>query len=150
MNDLAQFTGTEAYHAFTPFYKDVLTDGTKYFAESRQCFWLFDAITSHINEDSFQGHDFLTIKIRAADNDFTLTIEDGNGKELARQTGWTDLEADQMFFAAPYDYYENARSSSSTRLSSVLHKPLCGSSYRVVTTPARSSRDSVLNLSSRV
>ena len=107
MNDLAQFTGTEAYHAFTPFYKDVLTDGTKYFAESRQCFWLFDAITSHINEDSFQGHDFLTIKIRAADNDFTLTIEDGNGKELARQTGWTDLEADQMFFAAPYDYYEN-------------------------------------------
>ena len=69
MNDLAQFTGTEAYHAFTPFYKDVLTDGTKYFAESRQCFWLF----------------------------------------VARQTGWTDLEADQMFFAAPYDYYENGK-----------------------------------------
>lgn len=44
--ELSQFIGTEKLYRITS--RHVLTDGTKYLAEQAKCFWLFDAIASHL------------------------------------------------------------------------------------------------------
>ena len=45
--NLAHFTGTEAYHKIS-IGKSCVTDGAKYVATQLGAFWLFDAISSHI------------------------------------------------------------------------------------------------------
>jgi hypothetical protein len=46
--DLAQFTGTQSWHRWSPLFPNMLlTDGVLYLAEKGQCFWLMDAIASH-------------------------------------------------------------------------------------------------------
>ncbi len=44
---LRQFTGTSAYYRLNS--RTVLTDGTKFLAENAQCFWLMEAIASHLS-----------------------------------------------------------------------------------------------------
>ena len=45
---LKQFTGTERYYRISR--RHLLTDGTKYLAENAECFWMMDAIASHLSE----------------------------------------------------------------------------------------------------
>ena len=45
---LSHFTGTEKYHRISR--RHLLTDGAKYLAEEAQCFWMMDAIASHLSE----------------------------------------------------------------------------------------------------
>jgi len=45
---LAQFTGSEKYYRISR--RHLLTDGTKYLAEKAGCFWMMDAIASHLSE----------------------------------------------------------------------------------------------------
>ena len=45
-SQLSQFIGTEKLYRIT--HRHVLTDGTKFLAEQAQCFWLLDAIASHL------------------------------------------------------------------------------------------------------
>ncbi|MEI6384671.1 MAG: DUF6876 family protein, partial [Betaproteobacteria bacterium] len=45
---LSQFTGTGAYYRISR--KHVLTDGTRYLADQGACFWMMDAIASHLCE----------------------------------------------------------------------------------------------------
>ena len=47
-SQLSQFTGTEKYYRIGR--KHLLTDGTKYLAEEAECFWMMDAIASHLSE----------------------------------------------------------------------------------------------------
>ncbi len=47
-SNLRQFTGTSGYFRYSllfPYF--LLTDGTKYLAESAECYWLMDFIASH-------------------------------------------------------------------------------------------------------
>ena len=44
-NDLAQFTGTEAYYRYVG--GTLLTDGTKYLANEAGAYWLMDLIASY-------------------------------------------------------------------------------------------------------
>ena len=45
---LSYFTGTEKYYRISR--RHLLTDGTKYLAEETECFWMMDAIASHLCE----------------------------------------------------------------------------------------------------
>jgi hypothetical protein len=45
-SNLAQFTGTTQYYQITT--RTVLTDGTRYLADAAGCYWLMDAIASHL------------------------------------------------------------------------------------------------------
>ena len=45
---LTQFTGTEKYCRISR--RHLLTEGTKYLAEEAECFWMMDAIASHLSE----------------------------------------------------------------------------------------------------
>ena len=56
-SELAQFTGTEEYHRFSPLFRNVLlTDGALYLAEECGAYWFMDVIASHlpsVTEDHF-------------------------------------------------------------------------------------------------
>lgn len=45
-SELSQFIGTEKFYRITQ--RHLLTDGTKYLAEHAKCFWLMDAVASHL------------------------------------------------------------------------------------------------------
>ena len=45
---LSQFIGTTGYYRIS--HRHLLTDGTKYLAEEAACFWMMDAIASHLSE----------------------------------------------------------------------------------------------------
>jgi hypothetical protein len=47
-NQLSQFTGTAKYYRISR--RHLLTEGTKYLAEKAACFWLMNAIASHLVE----------------------------------------------------------------------------------------------------
>ena len=83
--DLNNFTGTEAYHRWTPLSRSVLTDGTKYVAEKLQAYWLFNAIASHIDFGELPDLDMYFSTLTTFNKTGTLSIEDGNGRELALQ-----------------------------------------------------------------
>jgi hypothetical protein len=44
---LAHFTDTEKYYRISR--RHVLTDGANYLAEEAECFWMMDAIASHVS-----------------------------------------------------------------------------------------------------
>lgn len=44
---LDQFTGSEAYHRFSPLSKLVITDGVKYLCDTVGAYWLMDVISSY-------------------------------------------------------------------------------------------------------
>jgi hypothetical protein len=46
--DLCHFTGTEAYHRISPFSRHVCTDGVNFLRLHGDCFWLPEAIASHL------------------------------------------------------------------------------------------------------
>ena len=83
--DLNNFTGTEAYHRWTPLSRSVLTDGTKYVADKLQAYWLFDALASHIDFEEIADLDMYFSTLTTFNKTGTLSIEDGNGRELALQ-----------------------------------------------------------------
>ena len=43
---LHQFTGTGTYYRLSR--KHLMTDGAKYLADTAQCYWMMDAIVSHL------------------------------------------------------------------------------------------------------
>lgn len=81
-NKLGQFTGTGRYYRISR--RHLLTDGTRYLAEQAACFWLMDAIASHLDEiDAAEW--FMVIKTTVKRRGAVIVYEDGNGTELARQ-----------------------------------------------------------------
>ena len=82
LSQLSQFTGTEYYYPLWP--KVLLTDGTKYLAETVGCYWLMDAIASHVMHlGSNEG--FTSCSLTCTNGSGNLTITDGNGNVLAKQ-----------------------------------------------------------------
>ena len=45
---MSQFTGTGTFYRISR--RHLLTDGTKHLAEKGECFWMMDAIASHLCE----------------------------------------------------------------------------------------------------
>jgi len=82
--NLAHFTGTEAYHKIS-IGKSCVTDGAKYVATELGAFWLFDAISSHIEFGDMPEQDMYFSKLTVDDSSAKLSIEDGDHNQLAQQ-----------------------------------------------------------------
>ena len=98
---LTQFTGTEKYYRISR--KHLLTDGTKYLAEAGECFWMMDAIASHLAEIGTDDW-FVQVKTVVKDSKATMIYDDGNGHEHARQEiPYTDFPLNEIQLYACWD-----------------------------------------------
>ncbi len=98
---LAHFTGTARYYRIGR--RHLLTDGTKYLAEEAECFWMMDAIASHVSEIGTQDW-FVQVKVQVHDSQATMIYDDGNGNELARQEiPYTDFPMEAVSLYACWD-----------------------------------------------
>lgn len=100
-SQLAQFIGTTGYYRIS--HKHLLTDGTKYLAENAECFWMMDAIASHLSEIGTSDW-FVQVKLTVHDSRATMIYDDGNGNEHARQDiPYTDFPLDEISLNACWD-----------------------------------------------
>lgn len=98
---LAQFTGTSAYYRLSR--RHLLTDGTKYLAEKGKCFWMMDAVASHLCEIGTEDW-FVLIRVQVSEGRAEMIYEDGNGGEHARQEiPYTDFPLSEMTLYACWD-----------------------------------------------
>jgi hypothetical protein len=97
-SQLSQFTGTERYYRISS--RHLLTDGAKYLAEEADCFWMMDAVASHLSEIGTDDW-FVLVRVTVQGTRATMVYEDGNGKEHARQDiPFTDFPlSDQTLYA---------------------------------------------------
>jgi hypothetical protein len=99
--ELAQFTGTQTYTRITR--RHLLTDGARYLADQAECYWLMDAVASHLDEIGTQDW-FVLIRMELQGTTATLIYEDGNGLEHARQAiPYTDFPLDEIRLSACWD-----------------------------------------------
>jgi len=81
LNNLAQFTGTETYHRWSPIFpKAVATDGVIYLAEQCHSFWLLDVIGSVLPLPKVKSEAFLTAIFSKEQG--KVVIDDGDGNVL--------------------------------------------------------------------
>ena len=98
---LAQFTGTGAYYRISR--RHMLTDGTKYLADRAGCFWMMDAIASHLSEIGTADW-FVLVRVMVSDGAALMIYENGNGQEHARQEiPYTDLPLRSVTLYACWD-----------------------------------------------
>ena len=98
---LTQFIGTTGYYRIS--HKHLLTDGTKYLAEEAECFWMMDAVASHICEIGTEDW-FVLIRVQVSEGRAEMIYEDGNGREHARQAiPYTDFPLDTVTLYACWD-----------------------------------------------
>lgn len=98
---LAQFTGTGAYYRISR--RHLLTDGTQYLAERARCFWMMDAIASHLTEIGTVDW-FVLVQVKVKGGAALMVYEDGNGHEHARQEiPYTDFPLDCITLYACWD-----------------------------------------------
>jgi hypothetical protein len=98
---LTQFTGTGAYYTIRR--RHLLTDGTKYLAEKGACFWMMDAIASHLVEIGTDDW-FVLVRVQVAEGMAVMIYEDGNGREHARQEiPYTDFPLTSITLYACWD-----------------------------------------------
>ena len=98
---LAQFTGTSAYYRISR--RHLLTDGTKYLAEKGACFWMMDAVASHLSEIGTQDW-FVLVRVQVSEGRAEMIYEDGNGREHARQAiPYTDFALSEVTLYACWD-----------------------------------------------
>ena len=98
---LTEFTGTERYYRISR--RHLLTDGTKFLADQARCYWLMDAIASHLMEIGTADW-FIVVKSKVKDASATMVYEDGNGREHARQDiPFTDFPLSEITLYACWD-----------------------------------------------
>jgi hypothetical protein len=100
-SQLPLFTGTEKYYRLSR--RLLLTDGTKYVAESAGAFWMMDAVGSHLFE---LGTDdwFVLVRVTVANTSAVLQYEDGNGNVRAKQAiPYSDFPMEQFLLYACWD-----------------------------------------------
>lgn len=98
---LTQFTGTEKYYRISR--NHLLTDGTKYVAETAGAFWLMDAVASHLSE---LGTDdwFVLVRVTVTNASAVMRYEDGNGNVRAQQAiPYTDFPMPKFMLYACWD-----------------------------------------------
>ena len=101
LQDLAHFTGTTRYYRIGK--QHSLTDGTLYLAEQAGCYWIMDAVSSHLVEIGTVDW-FVVVRIKVEDHQAVMRYEDGNGRELARQAiPYTDLPPSDLTLYAVWD-----------------------------------------------
>ena len=98
---LSYFTGTGAYYRISR--KHLLTDGTRHLAEQGACFWMMDAIASHLCEIGTADW-FVLVRVQVTEGRAVMIYEDGNGREHARQEiPYTDFPLGSITLYACWD-----------------------------------------------
>ena len=98
---LALFTGTQHYYQLTR--KHVLTDGTKYLADTAGAYWSMDAIASHLHEIGTIDW-FVLVRMHVEGSIATMIYEDGNEHEYARQEiNYTEFPKSSIALYACFD-----------------------------------------------
>jgi hypothetical protein len=72
---MSRFTGTSAYYRISR--RHLLTDGTKHLAEKAACFWMMDAIASHLCEIGTEDW-FVVVHVKVTEGRAVMIYEDGN------------------------------------------------------------------------
>jgi hypothetical protein len=99
-SELSQFIGTEKLYRITS--RHVLTDGTEYLAEHAKCFWLMDAIASHLTR-SYDDY-FAVARLVVKDSSAVLTLDDGNDTVFATQMfEYTDFPLNEIKLYCSFD-----------------------------------------------
>ena len=100
-SELNQFIGTEKYYRISR--RHLLTDGTKYLAEAAECFWMMDAIVSHLCEIGTEDW-FVSVRVQVKEGRAVMIYEDGNDHEHARQEiPYTDFTLNSITLYACWD-----------------------------------------------
>ena len=100
-SQLNQFIGTEKYYRISR--RHLLTDGTKYLAEAVECFWMMDAIASHLCEIGTADW-FVLVRVEVTEGRAVMIYEDGNDREHARQEiPYTDFPPNSITLYACWD-----------------------------------------------
>ena len=100
-SQLNQFIGTEKYYRISR--RHLLTDGTKYLAEEAECFWMMDAIASHLCEIGTEDW-FVSVRVQVTEGRAVMIYEDGNDREHARQEiPYTDFPLNSITLYACWD-----------------------------------------------
>jgi hypothetical protein len=100
-SQLNQFIGTEKYYRISR--RHLLTDGTKYLAEEAECFWMMDAIASHLCEIGTEDW-FVSVRVQVTAGRAVMIYEDGNDREHARQEiPYTDFPLNSIALYACWD-----------------------------------------------
>jgi hypothetical protein len=98
---LNQFIGTAKYYRISR--RHLLTEGTKYLAEQASCFWLMDAIASHLVEIG-TAEWFVSVRVQVTEGRAVMIYEDGNDHEHARQEiPYTDFPLSSITLYACWD-----------------------------------------------
>ena len=98
---LAQFIGTTGYYPISR--RHLLTDGTRYLAEKGGCFWMMDAIASHLCEIGTEDW-FVLVRVKVTEGRAVMIYEDGNDREHAQQEiPYTDFPLDSITLYACWD-----------------------------------------------
>lgn len=84
LSNLSSFTGTSCYYQISR--RHLLTDGSKYLADTAGAYWFMDAVVSHLDEIGTQDW-FVLIRLLVENGGAVMVYEDGNGHEHARQSG---------------------------------------------------------------
>ena len=101
LDQLNSFTGTDRYYRIGR--KHLLTDGTKYLAEQAGCFWMMDAIASHLSEIGTADW-FVVVKTIVRNSAALMIYGDGNDHEYARQEiPYTDFPLPEITLYACWD-----------------------------------------------
>ena len=101
LSNLSSFTGTSCYYQISR--RHLLTDGTKYLAETAGAYWLMDAVVSHLDELGTQDW-FVLIRLLVENGGAVMIYEDGNGYEHARQAiEYTDFPLSSIQLYACWD-----------------------------------------------
>ena len=105
-HELTQFIGTTCYHRFGSMLGSLMTDGAYFLAEHAQCYWLFDALDSHLVGKAQREEYFAvsTLTVDTEERDGVLLITDGNGNTFARQKlEYTDFPLREIKLYSSFD-----------------------------------------------
>ena len=101
LSQLNQFIGTEKYYRISR--RHLLTDGTKYLAEEAECFWMMDAIASHLCEIGTRDW-FVWVRVEVMGGRAVMIYQDGKSREHARQEiPYTDFPLPRITLYACWD-----------------------------------------------
>jgi hypothetical protein len=100
-SQLSMFTGSDNYYRLCR--RHLLTDGTKYVAETASAFWMMDAVASHLSEIG-TNDSFVLVRVSVTDAAAVMRYEDGNGNLHAEQAIlYTDFPMQEFTLYACWD-----------------------------------------------
>lgn len=104
LQELSEFTGTEAYHKASLFGDLVLTDGINYLRNKLNCFWLIDIVASvqHLKEIKEEKNFIVWLIEARKDKSFIVTAWNDtpyeSGKLYEQEGKYTDFPLDRFEF----------------------------------------------------